>query len=139
VRLVWAVPCDSYELHDDGTAHIFSAGFDAFQVEALPADLELKVILGLLLEEGEEAELEVHVIGPHMTGVRSLMHPITAEPGPLHRPGNFVSQVEAIEIEYSAEAPGEYVLLIYDKPVTDDLVSSQSNFSFFFSVVEGLP
>ena len=127
------MPCDSYELHADGTANIYEAGFDAFQVESLPATLDLTVLVGLLMEEGETASLEMNVIGPLMTGVMQMDHPITADPRSSHVPGNYVSQIEPLEVEYPVETAGGYVINIYSPdPISD-------GHSFFFSVIEGLP
>ena len=92
--LSWAVSCDSYELHDDGTANIYQAGIDTFTVESLPLDLPVSVALKVLLQEGEEAELEFHVLGPETTPLAEpITFPLVGTPGPHHRPGYVVSAV----------------------------------------------
>lgn len=137
MRVVWAVLCSSYEIHDDGTADIFGAGFDAFQVESLPAELDLRVLAHLLMYEGEESELEIHLFAPGMTSVQTLSHRITADPGPLHRPGRIVAQTEAIEIPYEVSIADSYSIEVYAAPHGPDL--PEQHHTLFFQVVEGLP
>ena len=131
MRLVWAVPCDSCDLHEDGTASIYGAGFDAFAVESFPAVVPFTVVLGLLLEEDEKTEIEMTVIGPVMSGVQSLSHPVSADPRPSHVPGNFVSQIELIDAECQADRPGGYSIEVYGSD------PAGTGYSFFFSVFEG--
>lgn len=135
--LVWAVLCDSYELHDDGKTDIFGAGLDTFHVEALPAELDLKVVIHLLLYEEEEAELELHLVGPNTSNVHVLPYRIAVEPGPLHQAGSAVSQTEAIEIPYEVDTAGPHVIELYAGP--HDSSPIEQHRSLFFQVVEGLP
>lgn len=71
--LAWAVSCDSYELHDDGTAHIYSAGIDTFRVESLPDILSVSVLVKVLMQEGEQDRLEFHLLGPE---TKPLVDPV---------------------------------------------------------------
>jgi hypothetical protein len=138
VLIAWAVPCDSYELHDDGTADIFGAGFDTFHVETLPAELELTVVTRLLLMEDEHAEIELQVLGPDTTPLGTLIHGIDAEPGPGHRAGYTVNQTEVLEIGFLAETEGVYSLEIYTDGERAS-VSPDRRRSIFLTVREGLP
>jgi hypothetical protein len=138
VLLAWAVPCDSYELREDGTVDIFGAGFDTFYVDELPAELDLTILIRVLLMEDERAEFDVHVLGPNMAPLGALAHEVEAEPGPNHRPGYTVNQTEALELAFPAETEGVYSVEIY----TDGAraaTSDDRHRSLFFTVREGLP
>jgi hypothetical protein len=137
VLLAWAVSCDSYELHEDGTADIFGAGFDTFRVESLPAELELTILARLMLMEDEQGEIELQVLGPNMSVLGSLVSEVDADPGPNHRPGYIVSQTEALDVAFLAETEGVYSVELY---VDGDRtrLSPERRTSFFFNVREGL-
>ena len=137
--LAWAVSCESYELHDDGTANICAAGFDTFRVESLPAELPLTILVRILLSEDEESELEVHVLGPSTVPLGSLAYPVVAEPGPNHRPGYIVSQIEALELAIPAETSGVYSVELFADHDPHDPASPEHRCSLFFNVREGLP
>jgi hypothetical protein len=139
VLLSWAVPCDSYELHEDGTADIFGAGFDTFRVESLPVDLELTILARLLLMEDEVAGLEAHILGPSGFSLRSLLIEIEADPGPNHRQGYTVNQTEAFVLEFEAPTEGVYSAEIYTDAQRGDPTAEERRRSLFFSVREGIP
>jgi hypothetical protein len=139
VLLAWAVSCDSYELHEDGTADIFGAGFDTFRVDGLPAGLELIILVRLLMMEDETSDLELHILGPETTSLFSDTFEIEAEPGPNHRLGYTVSQTEALEIEFVAEREGPYSAEIYVDGHRGDPMSEERRRTIFFNVREGLP
>jgi hypothetical protein len=138
VLLAWAVSCESYELHEDGTVDIFGAGFDTFYVDGLPAKLELMVLVRLLLQEDEKTEIELQVLGPEpLSSLASIVYPIEAEPGQNHRPGYLVAQTEGLEVSFLAETEGPYSLEIYaDKGPN---VTEERRRSIFFNVRDGLP
>lgn len=136
--LAWAVSCDSYELHEDGTADIFGAGFDTFRVESLPAELELTILARLLLMEDEQGEIELQVLGPDMSVLGTLVSEVDADPGPNHRPGYIVSQTEALSVAFLAETEGVYSVELYVDGGRKSL-SPERRTSFFFNVREGLP
>jgi hypothetical protein len=138
VLLVWAVLCDSFELRDDGKADIFGAGLDTFQVESLPAELDLRIVFHLLLYEDEDAELDLTLIGPTMSNVQPVTYRLAAQPGPLHRPGSAVSQTEGIEVPYEVRTEGPHSIELYAAPHGSDSAPQQSR-NLFFQVVEGLP
>lgn len=131
--------CASYELLDDGTANIYNAGFDTFRVESLPVPLELTILTRLLLLEDEESEIEVHVLGPDTAALGSLTHPIAAEPGPNHRPGYSVSQIEVLELAFLARTTGVYSVELYVDHDPHRPRSDEHRRSLFFNVREGLP
>jgi hypothetical protein len=139
VLLSWAVSCASYELLDDGTANIYNAGFDTYRVESLPVPLELTILTRLLMLEDEEAEIEVHVLGPDTAPLGSLTHPITADPGPNHRPGYSVSQIEVLELAFLARTTGVYSVELYVDHNPDQPQAYEHRRSLFFNVREGLP
>jgi hypothetical protein len=137
VLLAWAVPCDSYELHDDGTVDIFGAGFDTFRVDELPADLELTIVVRVLLMEDEHSEIELQMVGPDTTSLGTLIHPIDADPGPNHRPGYTVNQTEVLEVGFHADGEGVYSVEIYTGGAHRP--SDERRRSLFFNVREGVP
>jgi hypothetical protein len=82
----------------------------------------------------------LHIVGPEPTrSLRSLTYEIEAEPGPDHRPGHLVSQIEVLQVEFSAETEGVYSAEIYVEGRRGDPVSEERRRSIFFSVREGLP
>jgi hypothetical protein len=139
VLLAWAVSCDSYELRDDGTANIYAAGFDTFRVESLPAELDLSVLLRFLLIEDEASELEVYVLGPDTTPLGNLAFAIKADPGPEHRPGYLVSQIEALNLTFLAEREGVHSVELYADHDPDRPTAEEHRRSIFFNVRRGLP
>jgi hypothetical protein len=136
VRIQWAVSCESFDARDDGTADIATAGFDSFYVEAFPAPIEFPIVMRLFMEEGERGELDVHLLGTNPTERKSLRYPIEAEPGPYHRPGYLISQIESLDVKFPADAEGIYSVEIYTggEAVTDDYRRS-----FFIYVRPGPP
>lgn len=140
--LVWAVSCEAYELHEDGTADIFGAGFDTFYVESLPARLELTILARVLMAEDERANLDLHILGPNPTalGIASVTYELDPDPGPNHRPGYLVAQTEVLKVErFRAEMEGPYVAEIYVDPPRGDPTSAERRRSLFFSVRLGSP
>lgn len=137
--LAWVVPCESYELREDGTADIFAAGFDTFYADGLPARLEFTLVVRLLLMENEQNEIEVHLLGPDTTLLGTLTHKVEAKPGPNHRPGYLVNQSEALEVSFVAEQEGVYSVELYTDTGDREAVSEERRRSIFFSVRDGLP
>jgi hypothetical protein len=137
--LAWAVSCDSYELHEDGTANIYMAGFDTFRVEELPAELDLSVLLRLLMPEDQGGELEVYMLGPDTTPLGDLKFTVTPNPPPGHRPGYTVSQIEALNLLFRAEAAGVYSVELYVDHNPSKPLSDEHRRTLFFNVREGLP
>ena len=137
--LAWAVSCDSYELHDDGTADIFAAGFDTFRVDALPAELDLAVLLRSCCSRTKKANWRSTVLGPDTTPLGNLAFTITADPGPDHRPGYTVSQIEALKLVFLAETEGIYSVELYVGHSAGNATSEERRRSIFFNVREGLP
>lgn len=137
--LAWAVSCDSYELRDDGTADIFGAGTDTFYVDQLPTEIDLTILVRLLLLEDEQSELELHILGPQTNPLRSFTWPVESDPGPNHRPGYIVSQIEALEIVgIPVETEGPYSVEIYADARPDRLTDEHRR-SIHFYVREGMP
>ena len=137
--LVWAVPCERYTLHEDGTADLFSAGFDTFRVERLPAELDLTIVARLLLMEDEETALLVHVLGPSTTPLGELQHSIEARPGPTHREGHMVGQTEVLDIRrIPAATEGVYSVELYVEGARE-AISVERHISLYFNVRAGLP
>jgi hypothetical protein len=127
-------------LREDGTADIFGAGFDTFRVEYLPADVDLLIVARFLLMEDEETSIDLHVLGPGTEPLYASSYDIEAMPGPNHRPGYTVSQIEVVEvIAVPAETEGIYSVEAYPDSVRGDPTSDQRRHSIFFSVREGLP
>lgn len=124
---------------DDGTANIFAAGFDTFRVETLPVPLDLTLLLRLVLMEDEESELELHILGPDTAPLGSLAHPVAADPGPLHRPGYAVSQIEVLEVSFLAVTTGVYSVELYVDHDATRPRSDEHRRSLYFNVREGLP
>jgi Family of unknown function (DUF6941) len=139
VLIAWAVSCDSYDLRDDGTANIYAAGFDTFRVESLPAELELTILVRLLLEEDEEGELEVDILGPNTAVLGMLSHAMNAEPGPNHQPGYIVSQIEVLELRFISESEGTYSVELFTERAHLDPTNELRRRSIFFNVRLGLP
>lgn len=137
--LDWVLLCDSYRLHDGGSADIYEASFDTIHVEQLPADIDLTLLCRLLLGEDEQAELELHVLGPGTAPLGSLAYEIAADPRPNHRPGYIVSQIEAIDVGFAAEEPGVYSIELFVNAPRGDPTAYERRRSIFFSVVEGVP
>jgi hypothetical protein len=141
VQIVWAVSCDSYELHDDDqTADIYRAGFDTFYVDELPYTCEITILVRLLMEEGETGELEVTVIAASPTQyLGRIFYPVEADPGPNHRPGYFVGQIEALEVRFPAETEGIYSIELRTDSEHVDPTSERRLRHLFFYVRMGLP
>ena len=137
--IAWAVSCDSYELRDDGTADIFGAGFDTHYVDELPTKVEVTILVRLLMQEDEANEIELHVLGPDTGSLGSLSHPVEAEPGPNHRPGYIVAQIEALEVGFLAESEGVYSIEIYADAGKGQAVSAERRQSIFLNVRAGSP
>ena len=137
--LVWAVSCDSHEERDDGTANIYGAGFDTFRVDALPAELDLEVLLRLMLPENEPGLLEVYVLGPGTQPLGDLQFTVDPDPGPMHRPGFMVSQTEVLSLVFIAETEGVYSVELYVDHDPKRPHSPEHRHTLFFYVREGLP
>ena len=137
--LVWAVSCDSYELHEDGTADIFGAGFDTFRVESLPIELEIQILLRLILLEDERDEIDVLVLGPGLALLHEGTFEIEATPGTNHRPGYDVNQIEPLRLAFIAETEGVHSVEIYAGGKRDETLSDERRRTLFFNVREGLP
>ena len=89
--------------------------------------------------EGEESELDVHVLGPNTVVLGAVQHPVEAEPGPSHRTGYMVSQTEVLELRrIPADTAGVYSVEIYSGSARDG-TSKDHRLSLFFNVREGLP
>jgi hypothetical protein len=139
VLLAWAVSCDSYELHEDGTADILGAGYDTFHVDKLPAEIDLPILVRLLLMEDEQGTIDLYVLGIDAAPLHSVTYEIEADPGPNHRSGYIVSQTEALEVlGLSVEAEGVYSIELYVNGDPNRL-SDEHRRSIFFNVREGLP
>ena len=137
--IAWAVSCDSYELRDDGTANIFGAGFDTFFVPSIPVELDFTILVRLLLMEGDKDEIGMQILGSETQLLGDLSIEIEADPGPHHRAGYVVSQIEVLEVpSITAEAEGVYSVEIYlgsHRPGP----SEDRRRSIFFNVLEGEP
>jgi hypothetical protein len=139
VLLAWAVSCDSYELREDGAVDIVGAGLDTFYVDGLPARLELTVLVLLHLLEDERGEIEVHMLGPDTTSLGTLRYTVEADPGPNHRHGYLVNQIEALEVGFPAEREGIYSVEIYVPSRRGEVTSEDRRATVFLSVREDLP
>jgi hypothetical protein len=139
VQIDWAVSCDSYELRDDGTADVYEAGFDTYYVESVPAECELRILVRLILEEGETGEIELELLAPLTVPLGSKTYPIEADPGTNHRAGYLVNQIEALEVGFPAETEGIYVAEIRTNPGRGDSASEKWRRSVFLYVREGTP
>lgn len=138
MQIAWAVSCESYELREDGTADISAAGYDTFYVEGFPARIETTILVRLMMEESEREMIELQVLGPDTSSLGTLTHEIEAEPGPNHRPGFLVTQVEALGVGFLAESEGVYSVEIYTggrRPA----VTEDRRRSIFFNVRQNLP
>jgi hypothetical protein len=113
LRVIWAVSCRSYDLHDDGTAEIEGAGVDTFWVETLPAELQLNVLLKLGLLEGEESELKIDLRGSGMTLLGTLDRSIRAQPQSGHQAGHEVVSLRPTLFRILAESEGIHSVEIY--------------------------
>jgi hypothetical protein len=134
VLLAWAVSCASYELRGDGTADIYGAGFDTFYVEEVPAVLELTVLVRLLLHEDEESGSELQMLGADTTPLGTLTFDIDPDPGPNHRPGYLVSQIEVLRASFRADSVGVYSVELFTSDERGDRVSEERRRSIFFNV-----
>lgn len=133
--LAWAVSCDSYELHDDGTANIYQAGIDTFTVDSLPLSLPVPVLVKVLLQEGEEAELEFHLIGPDTTPLAEpIMFPLVGTPGRNHRQGYVVSVVEALDFVLPIATAGPHSIEIWTERAYKDPGNPERRRSIFLNV-----
>ena len=136
--LAWAVSCNSYQLHDDGTANISQAGIDTFTVDSLPLDLPVPVLVKVLLQEDEEAELEFHLIGPELTPLAvPIMFPLVGTSGPNHRPGYAVSVVEALDFVLPVTSPGTHSVEIWTERAYKDPTNPERRRSIFLNVFRG--
>jgi hypothetical protein len=122
-------------------ADISGAGFDTFQVESLPAELDLAVVVHLLMYEKEEADLLVSLVGPGGENRLQVSHRFTGTPGRLHRAGSVVRLTEALQFPpYPVVEEGPYAIeLEAGSHSTDPLVLDQQRRTLFFNVREGLP
>jgi hypothetical protein len=136
--IAWAVSCDSYELHEDGTADIYGAGFDTFRVDRLPIALELIILVRLLLQEDERGKIDLHLLAPETTPLGTLTFDVEPEPGPNHRPGYTVNQTEAFKVQFDAETTGVYSAELYIVGRRQGDVSEDRRRSLFFSVRDDL-
>jgi hypothetical protein len=130
LRLIWAVTCRSYELHEDETVDVEGDGVDEIWVPALGTEVELPVLLRFGLQEGEEALLRIELLAPeplHM--LRELETTIFGKPRPGHREGYEVPLVVPIALRFEPESEG-----IYSAEVFTD---RRRETSLFFSVRVG--
>jgi hypothetical protein len=135
VLLAWAVSCDSYELHDDGTADIFLAGFDTVRVASLPLTLEISVLIKALMQEREQAELEFHLLGPDTKPIRDpVPFSLVATPTLNHRPGYTVSVVEAIDFAIPISSTGIHSIEIWTENAYRDPLSEERRRSIHVNV-----
>jgi hypothetical protein len=139
VEIRWAVACESYQWRDNGTVNLFGAGFDTIYVDELPADLGVIVVVHLFLDEDEAGTIEVEACGPDTASLGVASYPTRAEPGPRHRPGFRISQLEAIRIaDIPAELPGVYSVDIFLEGERERTPPLRRR-TIDFNVIEGLP
>jgi hypothetical protein len=135
VLLAWAVSCDSYELHDDGTADIRQAGIDTFHVGWVPLQLPVSVMVKVLLMEAEEAELEFHALGPNTEPLaETIRFPFVGTPGPTHRSGYVVSVVEALDFVLPVSEYGTHSIEISTDRAHADPTNPEHRRSIFLNV-----
>jgi hypothetical protein len=134
VLLAWAVSCDSYELRENTTADIFGAGIDTFYVDDLPSDLDVTILVRLLLTEGERTALQLQMLAPDTVPLGTLTFDVDAEPGPNHREGFIVSQIEVLRAGFRAETEGVYSAEIFAMDGRGDPTSEERRRSIFFNV-----
>jgi hypothetical protein len=113
LRILWAVSCREYHLHDDDTADIEGAGVNNFWVRSLPADLEAKVLVRLALHQDEEGVIETHFLEPQMTGAQSFDIDVRADPPREHVAGFEVHMTQPIEFQFEAAMEGTYSVELY--------------------------
>lgn len=114
MRLLWAVPCRSVEVGPDG-ATIEGAGINRVTVEQLPADLAFTIALALAtIPQDPDGNLEIHLLGPNMSSLETLMTDIEIEegPGPL-APGFEMYGMLPVVIRFTAEQTGVHSVEIY--------------------------
>jgi hypothetical protein len=126
-------------LHDDGTANIYRAGVDTFRVDALPAELDISIVLRLLMPEDRGGSVEVYMLGPDTRPLGNLDFAIMPSPGSGHRPGYMVSQIEALHLLFLAETEGVYSVELYVDHDPRHPLSDEHRRTLFFNVRAGLP
>jgi hypothetical protein len=115
------------------------AGIDTFRVESLPVTLLVSVMIKVFMQEDERDELEFHVLGPDTTPLQEpLRYPLTATPGPNHRPGYAISVVEALDFSFHGLSEGTYSIEIYTDRAYRDPTSPERRRSVFLNVFRGL-
>lgn len=82
-------------------------------VDSLPADVSLPVLFNLGLLENEEVLFQIEMLAPDMSLLGTLDTPFVADPLPSHRPGDVVSTIEPIHLNFRAELAGNYSAEVY--------------------------
>jgi hypothetical protein len=117
VFIAWAVSCESYEINADLTAEISQAGLDTFYVDALPAKVDITLLVRVSLMEEEQGEIDLLVMAaePPTAQIAYVTVPIDPEFGPNYRPGYLATHVEVLELTaLPVETEGIYSVEIYD-------------------------
>jgi len=95
----------------------------------LPIELELRAVVRLALQAGEEATPEAHYFGPSMSIVQTLETPISGTP-PAHHPEGFeVIVLHPLEFRFEATL-GTHSIELY---------TDRNRESLFWMVHEGPP
>jgi hypothetical protein len=96
-------------------------------------------LVRLLMSEGERTGLELQMLGVNTAPLGTLTSDIDAEPGPNHREGYLVSQIEVLQAGFRAESTGTYSAELFTTEGRGDPTSEERRRTIFFNVRERLP